>query len=338
MDNTAALHVVLGAGQLGPLVAARLRARGLRVRLVRRGPFVTGAPPGVEAVSGDLGDPTSATALLAGAAVVYHCASPPYTEWRRALLPLTEAILTGASRAGAHLVALDNLYMYGRAPGGRMSEDSPVAPCSKKGELRARAAGAMTAARDRGDLPVTIGRASDFIGPGATLAAVFGDRFWTRAFAGKPGEVLGDPDQPHSYSYVPDVADALVTLGTDPRARNQLWHLPAPPALPTRAIIQRIGQLMGQPLAATSVPTWLLRGLGLWSPLMREIAEMTYQWRAPFVLDDARYRHTFGVGATPWEVALPATVAWARGHYLQARAAPVRSAAAPASTNRHVPE
>jgi len=321
--SSAPLHVVLGAGQIGPLVARRLLDRGLRVRLVRRGRFGAEVPAGAETATADVGDPASAAEVMRGAAVVYHCVNPAYTEWHDRLLPLTRSIVGGATRAGAHLVVLDNLYMYGRAPGGVMREDTPVAPCSKKGALRATAAAEMIAARDRGDLALTIGRASDFIGPGSTLAAAFGDRFWPRAFAGKPGEVLGDPDQPHAYTYVPDVADALVTLGTDHRARNRLWLLPTNPAEPTRAMFARVGRALGVELGATAIPTWLLRGLGVVSPMMREIAEMTYQWQAPFIVDDAAYRTTFGRAATPWDVAIPATVAWARAHY----AAPARQAA-----------
>ena len=319
---SAPLHVILGAGQIGPLVARRLLARGLAVRLVRRGRFGPELPAGAEGVNADLLDPAARAAAVRGAAVVYHCVNPIYTAWAEQLLPMTRAVVDAAAGAGAHLVVLDNLYMYGRAPGGVMSEDTPVAPCSRKGELRARAAEALIAARDRG-LAVTIGRASDFIGPGATLAAIFGDRFWPRALAGKAGEVLGDPDQPHSYSYVPDVADGLVTLGTDPRATNRLWHLPVNPATPTRALIADVGRALdpaGRPLAATRLPPWLLRGLGVFSPMLREVAEMTYQWQAPFVLDDGRYRATFGAGATPWSTALPATVAWAREHYAAPRA------------------
>ena len=319
--STANVHVVLGAGQIGPLVARRLVARGLPVRLVRRGRFGVEVAPGVEAVTADVLDPIAAAAALRDAAVVYHCVNPIYTAWATQLMPLTHAVIDATAAAGADLVVLDNLYMYGRAPDGVMPEDAPIAPCSRKGELRARAAAALIAARDR--IAVTIGRASDFIGPGATLAAVFGDRFWPRALAGKPGEVFGDPDQPHSYSYVPDVADGLVTLGTDPRARNQLWHLPVNPAQSTRALIAEVGRALGTDLATVRVPPWLLRGLGVFAPTLREIAEMTYQWRAPFILDDRRFRTTFGTAATPWRDALPATVAWARGHY----AAPARAAA-----------
>jgi nucleoside-diphosphate-sugar epimerase len=315
MKNPESLHVVLGSGQIGPLVAARLLARGLRVRIVRRGRFGSEAPDGAEMLSADLRDPRAAADAMRGADVVYHCVNPIYTEWPRLLLPLTRGVVEGAARARAHLVALDNLYMYGRAPNGVMSEDTPVAPCSKKGELRAQAAAEMLAARERGDLAVTIGRASDFFGPGAWLAAIFGERFWRRAFAGKPGEVFGDPDVPHSYSYVEDVADGLVTLGTDERAKNRIWHLPVNSAEPTRVTIARAGRAIGVELSATRVPTWLLRSLGVFAPMLREIAEMTYQWQAPFVLDDSRFRATFGAEAAPWQPAMAATAAWARAEY-----------------------
>ncbi|HVV83041.1 MAG TPA: NAD-dependent epimerase/dehydratase family protein, partial [Kofleriaceae bacterium] len=321
------LHVVLGAGQIGPLVARRLLDRGLRVRMVRRGRFGAELPAGVEGVSADLTDPAARTAAVRDAAVVYHCMNPIYTTWAKELLPMTRAVLDAAAGAGAHLVVLDNLYMYGRAPGGVMREETPMTPCSRKGELRARASDELTGARARG-VVVTIGRASDFIGPGATMAAVFGDRFWPRAFAGKAGEVCGDPDQPHSYSYVGDVADGLVTLGTDARAANGLWHLPVNAATSSRELIADVGRALGRPLAATRLAPWLLRALGVFSPMLREVAEMAYQWQAPFILDDSRYRATFGGGPTPWSEALPATVAWARSHYAAAAASSPASAAA----------
>ena len=53
------LHVIAGAGQIGPMIAERLLARGHRVRLVRRGAF-TGTPAGAETVSASLSDPAAA--------------------------------------------------------------------------------------------------------------------------------------------------------------------------------------------------------------------------------------------------------------------------------------
>ena len=144
------LHVVLGAGQIGPPVARRLLARGLAVRMIRRGRFGAELPAGAEGVSADVTDAAALAAALTGAAVVYHCVNPIYTAWATQLVPMTRAIADGAARAGADLVVLDNLYMYGRAPEGVMREDTAVAPCTRKGALRAEAAEVLVAARARG--------------------------------------------------------------------------------------------------------------------------------------------------------------------------------------------
>ena len=113
------LHVVLGAGQIGSRVASRLVARGVRVRQVHTGRSAVG--PGVEAAAGDITDLEFAAAVTAGAAVVYDCMNPPYHRWPALLLPIARGAVHGAARAGARLVALDCLYMYGR-PQGPMRE------------------------------------------------------------------------------------------------------------------------------------------------------------------------------------------------------------------------
>ena len=149
--------------------------------------------------------------IAAPAEVVYHCLNARYDQWPAHLLPLTRGVLAGAKAAGAPLVMLDCLYMYGR-PDGAMREDTPMRPCSKKGALRQQQAEEVLAAHARGDVRVAIARASDFFGPNVGNA-LLGDRFWPVALAGKPVEVFGDIDQPHSYSYSEDVADALLALG-----------------------------------------------------------------------------------------------------------------------------
>ena len=321
------LHVVLGAGQIGTLLVDHLVARGERVRQVRRsasGRGVTGAAPSgapradVELVHGDLSDATFARAAIAGADVVYHAVNARYDQWHQLLLPLTRGILAGATGTNARLVMLDCLYMYGR-PDGAMDERTPVRPCSKKGELRARQSEEVLAAHARGDVRATIGRASDFFGP-LVGNALFGERFWPAALAGKPVEVFGDVDQPHSYSYSDDVARALLTLGAHESALGQVWHLPVVPATTTRAMIAQIFAALGHD-PVTTPPRHkkldlMLRALGLVIPMLREVGEMTYQWKLPYVMDDSRFRAAFAgdAGATPTPLAeqIATTVAWAR--------------------------
>jgi nucleoside-diphosphate-sugar epimerase len=309
------LHVIVGAGQIGPRVAERLLARGLRVRLVRRGAF-QGSPPGVEVVNADTTNPAEAKEALRGASVVYHTANPAYHRWAAELVPLARGIVAGAAAAGARLVALDNLYSYAVPPDGRLSEATRIGPVSKKGVLRAEAAELMLDAQRRGELSVTIVRASDFVGPHVTRS-ILGERFWTKLFAGKAVEVMGDAEQPHTYSYAPDVADALVTLALADGVDGQVWHAPALPAESTRAWLQRFADLAGRPLRTQNLAPFLLHVASLFLPEAGELPEMMYQWRTPYLLDDSKYRARFGIDPTPLATVVRDTFAWASARYAQ---------------------
>jgi nucleoside-diphosphate-sugar epimerase len=320
------LHVIAGAGQIGPMIAERLLARGYRVRLVRRGAF-TGAPAGAETVSASLTDPAAAAEAMRGASVVYHCANPRYHRWAEELVPLARGITEGAARNSARLVALDNLYMYRVPADGRLAEDTPIGPVSRKGALRVEAAAVMLDAHARGDLPVVVARPADFFGPHCTNS-ILGERFWTKLLAGRPVELLGDPDQPHTYSYGPDVADALVTLGlADPALSSgadvygRVWHPPAHPAESTQAWLARFARAVGVEPRFTRLSPFLIRIAGLFLPEAGELPEMIYQWRTPYILDDSQFRARFGATPTPLAQAVEATVAWARARYGAARAA-----------------
>jgi nucleoside-diphosphate-sugar epimerase len=329
--TNAALHLVLGAGQVGPRVAELLLARGHRVRVARRGGPLPGLP-GVEAVSLDVRDAAAVARAAEGAAVVYNCVNPLYHQWPEMLWPMTKGVVDGAASAGARLVALDCLYMYGDTA--RMSEATPPAPVSKKGALRQRAAEYVLGADARGAVRAAIGRAADFFGPGAHLS-VFGEHFFPRVLAGKKAYVFGDPDMPHSYSYTPDVAAALVALGERDDARG-VYMLPVQPAESTRSVVGRIAAELGREIAIAGVPAWALRAAGVVSPMVRELAEMTYQWRQPFVVDDAKFRATFGLAPTPWGEAIAQTVAWARARYAAGRAAALPRARATSRGGRRL--
>jgi nucleoside-diphosphate-sugar epimerase len=209
--------------------------------------------------------------------------------------------------------------MYGR-PEGAMREDSPRNPCSNKGALRVHLEELRMDAARRGDLEVAIGRASDFFGIDVPLSA-FGPRFYERLLAGKSVECFGDPDLPHSYTFADDVAAALATLGTDARAANRIWHLPTPPAESTRKLSERLAAGLGRSARLSKVPRWLLQTAGVFSPMMREMVEMMYQFEVPYVLDDSEFRRVFGQSATPIERAVELTVAWAEERFAVARAA-----------------
>ena len=111
---------------------------------------------------------------------------------------------------------------------------------------------------------------------------------------------------------MPDIAAGLATLGTDARAAGQVWHLPGPATVTTRALLDLVAAEVGHPVGVRSVPKLAVRALGLVNPMMRELAEMAYEFDEPFVLDTSKYQAAFGTAGTPLAAAIAATVAWYR--------------------------
>src|SRR5919107_3768118 len=131
------LHVVFGTGPVGLAVMDELVSKGKRVRMVNRSGRADMAE-GVEIVGGDAADPTFAREVSVGASVVYFALNPPYDKWPELFPPLQAGVLEGASSAGAKLVAVENLYIYGTTGGRPITHDLPPAPHTPQGPGRAR--------------------------------------------------------------------------------------------------------------------------------------------------------------------------------------------------------
>jgi nucleoside-diphosphate-sugar epimerase len=305
------LHVVFGAGQVGRVLAAVLAERGLSVRVLSRH-----RPPeladGIEWRAADATDPDAASDAAKGATVVYQCLNAPYAQWPELFPPLQRGVLAAAERTGALLVCLENLYGYGPTGGRPMTEDLPLAATTVKGRTRAAMTAELLAAAGADRVRIAIGRASDFFGPGVAEGSTLGERVFGNALAGRRADFIGHPNLPHTYSYVPDIAAGLATLGTDPRAAGEVWHLPGPQTVTTRALLDLVAGEIGHPVAIRSVPKLAVRALGLVNPMLRGLAELSYQFDEPFVLDSSKYESAFGAAGTSLADAVAATVAWYR--------------------------
>jgi len=304
------LHVVFGTGQVGRALSARLATLGLSVRAVSRHRPAE-LVDGVEWRAADASDPEAATDAASGAAVVYQCLNAPYTNWPERFPPLQRGVLSAAEHQDALLVSLENLYGYGSTGGEPITEDLPLVARTVKGRTRAAMTEELLAAAAAGRVRIAIGRASDFFGAGVTESTL-GERVFANALDGKRADFLGNPDLPRTYSYVPDIAAGLTTLGTDDRAAGGVWHLPGPETVSTREILALIADEVGHAVAVRSVPKLFVRTLGLVNPMMRALAEMSYEFEEPFVLDTSKYESTFAGAGTPLAAAIAATVAWYR--------------------------
>ena len=307
-------HVVFGTGQIGRPLVTHLTAAGHDVTAVNR--HGNGTFPGARVIGGDATDPSFAAEACEGADAVYFCLNAlSYERWAEEFPPLQRGVVAGARHAGARLVVLDNLYSYGPPNGAPLVETMAPNPTSKKSATRAAMTEELLAAHAAGDVEVAIGRASDYFGP-AALRSAFGETIFIPALRGKTAQVMGDPDQPHSYSYTPDVAAGLITLATRPEAPGEIWHLPADGASTTRALVESVyaDADAGTKPRLMTAGRLTLRAIGIAKPAMREYLHTLYQFTDPWIVDDSKFRRAFDATATPVQAALADTLTWYRHH------------------------
>jgi nucleoside-diphosphate-sugar epimerase len=327
------LHVVFGSGPVGLAVVDALTAQGKRVRVASRSGARRALPEAVEVVRGDATDPDDTRRVCAGASHVYNCTNAPdYHRWPEQFPPLQRGVLAGAAAAGARLVVMENLYMYGPHGGAPMTEATPLRGHGPRSTTRRLLTEELFAAHRSGQVRAASVRASDLLGPHVTESLV-GERYFGPLLAGKKVQVFADPDLPHSLSFVGDVGRALVAVGARDEALGRAWHAPNAPAVTLRAFAALVREETGATPRMSYVPRVAARALipliGLAVPPMRGLAENLYVFYEPYVVDHTAYASAFGDGATPLREAIRRTVAWTRGH--AARSGAAASAHAPAS-------
>ena len=179
--------------------------------------------------------------------------------------------------------------MYGRADGRPFTEDRAYNPHTRKGRVRAAMARDLMATHNAGRVQATVGRASDFFGPRAGEQSLIGDWVIPPALANKSASVMGNPDMPHTYTFIPDIGENLVRLGERDDALGRVWHLPSPQTRTTRDVVSLVYQSAGTAPRLTVTPAWQMRALGL-------------------------VNRTLGLHATSLPEAVEQTVRWYRTH------------------------
>lgn len=296
-------HVVLGAGPAGRATAAYLHQQlGHRVMLASRS-GVGPAIEGVERVSVDASDAAALTELVEGAEAMYNCMNPSsYTVWASQWPPLHEALMHTAKATGAVLVTLSNLYMYGPL-GSRpaITPDSPENPQDLKGSLRGQMDRETLQAHADGTLRAVVVRASDYIGPevGANGHAT---RNIPALAAGRRAWVVGSADQPHSWTYINDVAATLATVANRPDTHGRVWFAPTNPPVTQRELAIASAQVLDAPSPKISeMPRGVMKALGFISPMIRELMTISYQFTGRWVIDSSATTEALGLVPTDWD-------------------------------------
>jgi len=297
-------YLVVGAGCIGATITRLLVDRGDTVTVAtRRGTVL----PGALAVRVDAADAVAVTRVARGKDAIVNCANPPYGKWATLWPPIFAAMVGAAGVSEAALVTIGNLYPYGRArmP---MTENSPERPADHKGEIRQDGWALAKAAHDAGEIRAVEVRASDYFGPGAGAAAHLGRDFFVPLMTGAAAKVVGDPAQPHSWAYLPDIAATAVAALDFTGEWGRIWHVPAASQKSRVEIADQLSAEFGATGRLSAYPSAVLALAGLFSLDIREVRRSSYQFTGPFISSAAITEQELGVSATPWRAALTATV------------------------------
>lgn len=302
------IHTVLGAGPVAKATVTALLARGLPVRVVHRsGTF--SKQPKVDVVAADIADLAQLIHAFAGSAVVYMCATPAYHRWAQEFDAMMGNVLKACEATGASLVFADNLYMYQESPHAPLTETTPLQPATRKGVVRAHIAEMVLQANWDGHVKTAIARSSDFFGPGVKNA-MLGERFFPLLIAGKTVQWLGNPDMPHTFTYVPDFGEALVELGVDGQGWGEVWHVPSSITCTAREVAAQTVTLLNKPFKISRMGKGMLWMAGLFIPAAKEMVEMLPHFETPYVVDSSKWHSRMHSRATPWKEAIALTVAY----------------------------
>jgi nucleoside-diphosphate-sugar epimerase len=285
-------YAIFGAsGAVGKALVPLLAEQNSAVRVVGRsaerlrrefGRF----EPLVEACAADLSDRTSAASRAAGIDTIFYLVGVPYTQFAQHP-KLTRIALDAAAAASVRrFVHLGTVYPYGRPERDRVDESHPRNPHTFKGRMRKEQEDLVLAADGRSGMRTTILRAPDFYGPTAELSYV--RSIFDAALKGGTANVIGPIDTPHEFIFVQDLAATMLALSGKDEAYGQAWNVGGPGVISTRRFAEMVFAAVGKRPQLRVANKMMLRILGLFNPLLREVAEMHYLWVTPVALDDSR--------------------------------------------------
>ncbi len=291
------------AGAIGQSIAATLAADGQPYRVVGRSEDALrqsfDADPLAEIVTWNPDSPASVKNAAAGIDTIVYLVGVNY--WQFELHPeLMRKTLDGAIAAGVrNIVLIGTVYPYGRARTNPVREDHPREPHTFKGRMRKAQEDLVMQAHADGRINATVLRLPDFYGPGVDRSLLHGAV--VAAVQGKTADLLGPIDAPHEFVFVPDVGPVVARLIAEPAAFGRIWHLAGAGVTTQRALVGEMERQTGAKLKFRVAGKTMLRVLGLFDKMMRELVEMNYLLTEPVILDDSALQSLIGpVRKTPY--------------------------------------
>ena len=303
------MQTILGAnGTIGSVLAKELKNYTDKIRLVSRNPRKVNESD--ELLPADLSLPGMVDKAVAGSEVVYLVIGFDYKieVWEEKWPKLMREVIDSCIKHNARLVFFDNVYMYDIKEIPHMTEESAINPPSRKGKVRKEIAQMITDEVKAGKLMALIARSADFYGPDNEKSFVT-EMVYKNLKKGKPANWFINADKKHSFTFTPDAARATALLGNTPDAYNQVWHLPTDKnTLTGREFIGLFASEMKSRNKVSVMPMWLIKILGLFIPIMKEMPEMMYQYDRDYFFDSSKFDKRFNFKTTSYQEGVKASV------------------------------
>ncbi len=305
------MQTILGSGgAIGIELAKALTHYTNNIRLVSRHPEKVNGNDIL--LSADLLYADEVKKAVEGSSVVYVTVGFPYNlkVWQNSWPRFMESLIAACKEYDSKLVFFDNMYMYDKEYLDGMDEATPINPPSEKGKVRAQIAQMLLDEVEAGNLTALIARSADFYGPNIANTSMLNETVIKNLAKGKKANWLGAADRKHSFTYTPDAAKATALLGNTADAYNQVWHLPtASNPYTGKEWVEHIAKALGAAPKIRTVPKWMLRIIGLFEPVMKEMPEMLYQYERDYVFDSSKFEKRFGMAPTPYDEGIAQVVA-----------------------------
>lgn len=286
------MQTILGAtGPIGTELAKQLVHYTDKIRLVSRNPKKVNTSDML--LTADLTQAEDVDKAIAGSEIVYLVVGFEYKTgvWKKTWPALMENVIAACKKYGSKLVFFDNIYMYDRDFLSDMTEETPIRPTSRKGEIRAQIAQRLLDEVRKGSLTALVARSADFLGPNNSVLI---ETVYKNFRKGKKANWFADANKVHNFTFYTDAAKGTAILGNTPFAFNQVWHLPTDKTkLTGKEWIELFAKQMNVKPSYIVVSAWLAGIIGLFVPMLKELKEMMYQYDRDYFLNSSKFDKTF---------------------------------------------
>jgi nucleoside-diphosphate-sugar epimerase len=293
------MQTIIGSGgAIGLPLAKELKKYTDKIRLVSRKPKKVNETDELYPIN--VNDLSQLDKAIDGSEIVYIVIGFEYklSVWQDIWPRFLKEVIEACKKYHAKLVFFDNIYMYDKSALPLMTESSPIHAPSKKGKVRQQLHEMIMQEVEKKTLTALIARSADFYGPDNKNSAL-NMMVVDNLLKGKKAQALGNINKVHTYTYTPDAAMATALLGNTADAYNQVWHVPTTKEkLTNLQWIQLIADEIKVEAKIQTVPVWMIKVLGWFVPMMRELPEMIYQYEQDYVFDSTKFEKRFGIAAT----------------------------------------